>query len=335
MKILVTGATGFIGSHLVERLVKEKYNVRTLVRNEKKENSENRKDSLELLKKLKVEIFNGDLLDKKSLEKVVNGVDIIFHLAAIARPMAIPKEMYFKVNEEGTRNLLEACKNKKIKKIIIMSSISAVGPTRDGFPVNEKIECKPIDIYGFSKLAQERIALDYFKNHRLPIVFLRPPMVFGPRDLEMLRLFKAVNKRFFPIRSNIRGMEFLYVGNLIEACLLAMKYGKNGEIYHISNGEHYSINEIINIIEKTENKKILPIKFPNWSFAFIGYIIELIAKILNFHPPFKHDTIMWMTKKFWYSDISKARKELKYNPKISLEEGVKKTVDHYKEKAFL
>ncbi len=333
MKILVTGASGFIGSHLAERLVKEKYNVRVLIR--KKENSEDRKDSLELLKKLKVEMVEGDLLDKESLEKAVKNMDVIFHLAAIARPMAIPEELYFKINEGGTRNLLEVCRNKKIKKIIIMSSVSAVGPTRNGVAVNEKTECKPVDIYGWSKLAEENAAMEYFNKYKTPVVILRPPMVFGERDFEMLKLFKAVSNKFFPIKSNVKGMEFLYAENLVEACLLAMKRGKSGEIYHISNGEHYSINEIIRAMEKAENKKVLPIRFPKFVFVFGGYSLELLGKILGFHPPFKHDTIDWMTEKFWYSDISKAKKELMYKPIFSLEEGVKRTVNYYREKNFL
>ena len=334
MKVLVTGATGFIGSHLVEKLVKEKYEVSVLIKKQKKIQKQ-RIDSINLLKKLNVKIYYGNLLDKNSLNNAVNDNEVIFHLAAIARPMAIKNEEYFKVNEIGTENLLGVCKNKKIKKIIIMSSISAVGPTRDGKPINEKAECIPVDTYGWSKLAQEKVALKYIKKDKLPITILRPPMVFGPRDYEMLKLFKAVNKRFFPIDGKEECLEFLYVENLVEACLLAIEKGKIGEIYHISNKKHYSINEIIDAIEKAENKKIFPVKFPNWSFMIVGFIVEFFGKIFNFHPPFKHDTTEWMTKKVWYSDISKAKKELNYNPKFSLEEGVKKTVEYYKEKNLL
>jgi nucleoside-diphosphate-sugar epimerase len=334
MRILITGASGFIGSHLAERLVKEKHNVRVLVRNE---NSKERRDSIELLKRLKVEIIKGDLLNKDSLEKAIKNMDVIFHLAAIARPMAIPDEMYFKVNEGGTRNLLETCKGKrrKIKKIILMSSVSAVGQSRDGNAVNEKTECKPIDVYGWSKLAAENVAMEHFYKHKMPIVILRPPMVFGERDLEMLKLFKIVSKRIFPVSSNRKCMEFLYVGNLVEACVLAMKKGKAGEIYHISNGEHYSINEVVRAIEKAENKRVLPIKFPKIFIVSGGYVFEALGKILHFHPPFKHDTVKWMTEKSWYSDISKARTELGYKPPFTLEEGIKRTADYYKEKGYL
>src|SRR3989344_6299638 len=253
MKALVTGATGFIGSHLVERLVKEGHQIKVLIRKHpSKELPEPRNDALEVLQKLQVTFCYGDLLDFTSLQDVVKDVEVVFHLAAIARPMAIPKHLYFDINETGTKNLLEACRTqKKIKKIIIMSSISAVGPTRDEKPVDEKTPRHPIDMYGESKLAQEDVALMYFKKFHLPVVLLRPPMVFGPRDAEMLRLFRSVKKRFFPIHGGKNSKtEFLYVKNLVEACMLAVKKGKLGEIYHISNERSYSFDEITQTIAK-------------------------------------------------------------------------------------
>ena len=327
MNVLVTGGTGFIGSHLIERLVREGHKVRALVRDD------NRKETLDLLKSLNVEIFEGDLLERNSLKDIAKDIEVIFHLAAIARPMAIPDKEYFDVNEKGTENLLEVAKgSKKIKKIVIMSSVSAVGQSRDGNPVNEETECKPVDVYGLSKLAQEKVGEKYFREFKMPIVFLRPPMVFGPRDSEMLRLFRAVNKRFFPVNGNDKCLEFLFVENLVEACFLAMKNSKNGEKYHITNGEHYSINEVIDSIEKSQGKKLIPIKFPRVIFVAGGGLIESLGKLFNFHPPFKHDTVDWMTKRLWYSDPSKAKRELGYEQVVSLDEGVKKTTEYYKDR---
>jgi len=340
MKILITGATGFIGSHLVERLVKDGHEVRVLVRKSEFENpNEHRKDCVELLKSLErdIEIVFGDLLDEESLENAVKDVNVVFHLAAIARPMAIPDKLYFDINEKGTENLLEACLSykKNLKKIVIMSSISAVGPARDGKGVSEKTECKPVDVYGWSKLAQEKVAMKYFNDYEMPIVFLRPPMVFGPRDFEMLRLFKAVDKRFFPLSCNKEVMEFLYVKNLVDACLLVLDKGEDGEKYHISNEKHYSINEIVKSIEKCLGKRVVKVKFPKFVFILGGYFIEGFSWFFNKHPPFKHDTVKWMTEKFWYSDISKARRELGYFGRIELDEGVRRGIEWYKSKGLM
>src|SRR3989344_5042047 len=111
-----------------------------------------------MFRKNKVKIIYGELLDKQSLEAALKDIDIVFHLAAIARPMAIKDQEYFDANETGTKNLLEACVGKKIKKIILMSSVSAVGMSMDGKAVNEKTVCKPVDVYGKSKLAGEKVA---------------------------------------------------------------------------------------------------------------------------------------------------------------------------------
>jgi nucleoside-diphosphate-sugar epimerase len=325
MKALVTGATGFIGSHLVERLIHDGFEVRALVR---KRDNETRKDTFELLKKLNVEIFEGDLLDKGSLKKIGKEIDVVFHLAAIARPMAIPNELYFKINEKGTDNLFEVCLDEGVKKIVMMSSVSAVGPSKDGNAVNEETDCNPVDIYGWSKLAQEKIAFEYI-NRGLQVILLRPPMVFGPRDFEMLRLFKAANRGFFPVKSKNKCFEFLYVENLVEACLLALENGKIGETYHITNGEPYSINDIMNSIGNSLRKDITQLNFPSFIFNIIGNFVESIGKIFSFHPPFKHDTVNWMTQKLWYSNPNKSKRELNYNPKFTLNEGVKKTVNYY------
>lgn len=335
-KILVTGATGFIGSHLVDALVAKGRKVRCLV--EKKNDIVHQRcfSNIDRLKKLGVEIVYGDLTDKDSLKKAVKDVNVIFHLGAIARPMCIPNELYFKINVEGTKNLLElAAENKKIKKIVYTSTISAVGPSRDGRPVNEKTIPRPVDVYGESKLAAEKMIFKLYRKYKIPIVILRPPMVFGPRDLEMLRFFKAVKSRFFPIRKSKGHFEFCYVENLIQACLLAEKKGKSGEIYCISNDRSYTIKEVTQIMAEALGVKLLPIYFPNFVFKIAGFFMEMLGKFFHFHPPFSKKTITWMTTNYWICDISKARKELGYDPKIDLKEGIKRTVKWYKEKNLL
>lgn len=324
---LVTGGTGFIGSHLVEELIARKRKVRCLVR---------KTSNISHLKKLGVELVFGDLADKDFLKKAVGGVETIYHLAAIARPMSIPNRLYFEVNVQGTRNLLEACFGKNLKKIIYMSSISVVGPSRDGRPVNENTPPNPIDVYGKSKLAAEKIVFDFIKKHNLPILILRAPMVFGPRDFELVRFFKAIKTRFFPIKgSGQGGFEFCYVRNLVQASLLAEKKGEIGEIYHISNPRPYTIDEVKQVIAKALGVKLLNISFPYWFLKTGGWVIEVWGKLFHFHPPFSKNTVVWMTTNFWVCDISKAKQKLGYQPQYSLEEGITETVKWYQENNFL
>ena len=324
---LVTGGTGFIGSHLVDELIARGRKVRSLAKLE---------SNVQHLEKLGVEIFRGDLTNLDSLRGIEKDVESVFHLAAIARPMAIKDEEYFKVNTQGTRNLLEVFKNHSLGKFVYLSSVSAVGPSRDGQPVNEKTVPGPIDAYGQSKLESEKIALDFVEENEMPIVILRPPMVFGPRDFEMLKLFKMVKTGFFPIRGRHNGhFEFCYVGNLIQACFLSEEKGETGEIYHVSNERNYTLREILDTISRAEKVKLMPFYLPNFLMTLTGLIVELLGKISGFHPPFSRDTVKWMSTDFWVSDISKIKKDLGYQPKYSLEEGVKETVQWYQKNKFL
>jgi len=333
-KILVTGATGFIGSHLVEALLKQKRKVKCLVLRNDSTLGEINNQRAEYLKNLGAEIFYGNLLDRKSLKEAIKDVDIIFHFGAIARPMAIPDYKYFEINAQGTENILEACKGKKIKKFIHMSSISAIGPSRDNNPVNEKTPAKPVDIYGESKLQAEKILFYHYKKYKVPIIILRPPMVFGERDFEMLRFFKAIKCRFFPLKGKGK-MEFCYVKNLVNAAILAEKKGKIGEIYHINNGESYTINRIIKAISKEMKINLVTIPFPKDLVRAFGFGTEVVCKILGAHPPFSKETATWMTTNYWYSSSDKAKKNLGYKPIYTLEQGIKNTVNWYKKEKIL
>ena len=325
MNVLVTGGTGFIGSHLVERLIKEGHQVRALVSNKKRKNKQ---DTVKLLEDLDVEIFEGNLLKEESLAGIAEDIDAVFHFAAIARPSAIPEGHYFDVNEKGTQNLLKACNHPQIKKILIMSSLAVFGPCKNQDNLNEESICDPIDIYGKSKLAQEKVAKFFIKKYKMPIVIMRPPTVFGPRDLEILKLIRIIKKRLFPIRSSNKCINYLYVDNLIDASLLAIEKGSNGEVYLIDNGELCSLNQIINSISGFLNVQMLPFYLPNAFMVLAGYFFELAGKIFRFQPPFKHNTTQWMTERFWPCDIAKIEL-LGYSPRVSVVEGLKRTVKFY------
>jgi len=334
MTILVTGATGFIGSHLVEELIKRGEKIKCLV---KRENKNKMEEELEkMIKALGVEIHYGDLTKKETLKGLADGVDIVFHLAAVARPMNIPREEYFRVNTLGTRNLLEVCVGKNIKKIVHVSSISAVGPAISGKPVNESTNPKPVDFYGESKLAAEEVVFDFIKQHKIPIVTVRPPMIYGPRDFELLKLFKVINTGFFPLLGKGKGhFEFCFVKNLVQGLILAEKNGKPGELYHLSDIKSYSLKEVAETIADAENKKLVNAQIPNSVFWFFGGIMELFGFIFGFYPMFRSTTVKWMTQDYWVTDISKAKNELNYKPQISLREGVKETVEWYKNRKII
>ena len=332
MTVLVTGATGFVGGHLVERLVKEKEKVRCLAK---------KGSDTSLLEGLGVEIVYGDLLDKESLKTAVSGVDTVYHLAALARLYTgLTPDDYNRVNAEGTRNLLEACTG-KIKHFVYTSSADAVGPSRDGRPCDESTPCQPVNIYGESKLASELICKEYAAKG-VPITVIRPPMIYGPRCmLHLKRLFKLVKTGFYPVMGDGQAlMEFCYVGNVVEGLILAARSKQAiGQTYYISDERSYTITEVLNAIAGAENVKLRIIHLPVPVGNAIGLAVETLGKVLRFwpfivketgRPTFSRNTVKWSTGNTWICSIEKAKREFGYSPKISLQEGVKRTVEWYK-----
>jgi len=329
--ILITGASGFIGSHLAEELSKREKKIRLLVRGDNLGNINEFSDEV----KKKIEIVNGDLLDKSSLLKSLDGVDKVFHLAAIGRPMNIPKHVYFDVNFEGTKNLFEACKEKKIKKIIHISTISVFGFSRDRTALDEASPKLPVSDYGESKKRGEEFAKEFCRKNKIKLVIVRPPMVFGPRDTQFLRLFRLINTGFFPLLKGGKAkIEFCYVKNLVNGILLADKNGKNLESYNISDGKTYTIKEVFSEIAKAENKKLFPISAPVWLVKISGLSLAYLFSLFGKKAPFNSGTAEWMSKDNSLN-IAKAEKELGYKRIIPLDESIRETVKWYKEKNLI
>src|SRR5919108_3055617 len=181
-RILVTGASGFTGGHLCQRLAEAGYTVRGLVRNG------TRRDALD---DWGVEIVTGDLRDAHSLKRVVTGVDIVYHLAAVYRQANVSRKEMWAINVEGTRSLLDAAIQSGVQRFVHCSSIGVHGGIKNA-PANEETPYGPGDDYQLSKTEGERIALQYMAAGRLPVVVFRPAGIYGPRDLRFLKLFRAI-----------------------------------------------------------------------------------------------------------------------------------------------
>ena len=330
--ILVTGATGFIGSHLTERLAKGKEKIRVLVRDK---NEIGYIEEFDVKIKEDIEIVEGDLSDKESLLKATKDIEKVFHLAAISRPMNIETHVYYDINVTGTRNLLEACEENKVKKIVHVSSMSVFGFSRDGKPLNENSPRLPVSEYGKSKKEGEELVIDFCKKNKIELVVVRPPMVYGGRDMQFFKLFKLINTGNFPlIKQGKAKIEFCFVKNLVEGIVLADERGKNLEGYNISNGETYSIKQVFSEISKAEGKRLFPISIPYLIVKIAGSFIEKIYSVFGKKAPFNSGTAEWMSNDNEI-DMSKAKKELGYKIKFPLEKGIKETVDWYKDKGML
>jgi len=235
LKALVTGATGFIGSHLVEDLLQRGIHVRCLVR---------KTSDLKWLRDLPIDPVYGDCNDPNSLGEAVKGVDQVFHLAGVTK--AIQERTYFEVNAFGTENLIHACleHNSHLQKFIYLSSQAAAGPCRDGGMKRESDISAPVSPYGKSKRMGEELAMEH--SHELPLLILRPCAIYGPRDRDIYAFFKLLSKRIKPCLSGQdQHISLCFVQDIIQAILLAAEARQpSGEVFFVSDGHGYRLEEI-------------------------------------------------------------------------------------------
>jgi nucleoside-diphosphate-sugar epimerase len=334
-KILITGGTGFIGSHLTEKLLEEGNEITVLAMHNPIEDIEN--ENLELLRNIGVKIVFGDLRSVETLEKAVKGNEVVVHLAAISRPMNISQQTYYDINEKGTINLLETCNKYKIKKIVHVSSVSVLGLSPDGNPLKEDdYQDLNGDDYGLSKLKGEKAAIDLGEKFQIPLTVIRPALVYGPRCVVRNIMFKFVQNKFFPLFGNGEAkMEFCYVDNLVCALIQAISHKYNGEVFNITDGKAYQISEVLNAIADNLQVNRPSINLPVWLGEFLGLTSELLFKVIRKSPPFSRTAAKWMSQDVNVYSCNKAIKVMEYTPKISLNEGVVKSIKWYREKGFL
>lgn len=327
MKILVTGATGFIGRHLVRRLVKEERSVKCLVRE---------KSSIKSLEKLGVELVYGDLLNKDSLKRVVGDeeVSVVYHLASAV--YARNNKEFYEVNVSGTRNLLRSCSQNGLKKFIYLSSLAVCGLSKKESLINETSPCNPFTPYGRSKLIAENLILDFYNGSNTSVIIIRAPVVYGPdgqADLLTDNFQKILGGRAYIISDGTNLRSLCYIDNLIEGLVLAERRVKSkSNIYVIADGKVYTFIEIVNTIADIYNIKLHKFCLPSLVASISRHILNLCT-LLGFFS-WKLYSLATMNVDLG-CDITCAKEELGYYPGITLQEGIKRTIQWYKEEGRL
>ena len=323
---VVTGASGFVGSHLVDYLVEKNYKVRCIVR---------KTSSLKWLKGKDVEIHICELTDKEGLRKIFDGADYIYHVAGVVKSKK--PEGYFKGNVDTTRTLLEAALEFKdnIKRFLVVSSQTSSGPSPLNNPLTEEDPCKPITTYGRSKLAQEELAKSFMD--KLPITICKVAAVYGERDTEIFIFFKTFSKGLMTsIGLHDKQVSLLHVADVVRGLYLSATSEKAiGKSYFITSEKYYTWKEVGDVTSKVMNKKPIKVKVPH----FLVYIIAAIAQFFSLFSS-KAATLNIekgkdITRPAWISDYRKAYKDFGFKQEISLEEGIRRTVEWYKQKKWL
>ncbi len=321
-KILVTGATGFIGSNLVKELLRKNFRVKCLVRQNGKE-----------LERIGAEVVYGQITDLEFLKKITSDVEVVFHLAAIRGQTDKSKKDYWEVNVKGTENILKAAG--KEKRIIHCSSVGVLGWPKEKIALDNSPyqTTRGNQYYHLSKIeAEKKVKEAIGLGHRATIV--RPTIIYGRNDFDgmIFKLIKMIKQRnYFQIGKGDNYLHLVDVRNLVEAFILVLE-NKNsiGRIYIIGDGQALRIREIVSLISQVLKVKIFPLTLPVFLAKSIGLLAELFFK----NPPLDVYRINLLTKNQRY-DISRAEKELGYQPKFDIKDSLIELTKYYDRSGYL
>lgn len=323
---VVTGANGFVGSHLVDLLLEKGYHVRCITRST---------SNLRWLKDKPVDIIDCGLYDLDGLRTAMYGASYLYHVAGVVKSKK--PEGYFQGNVETAINLLDVASEYKetLKRVLIVSSQTASGPSRDGKPVDEQTSTIPITTYGESKLEEERKAKAY--TSKLPITICRAPAVYGERDTEIFIFFKTVKSGLMTkIGFDEKKVSLIHVRDLVEGFYLAATSEKSiNQTYFISSERFYTWDEIGEVTSKIMGKKPFSISVPHWAVFTIAAIAQFFSFFSRKAATLNIEKARDITQQLWICSTEKAVKELGYKQKIDIEEGIRRTVDWYKEMKWL
>ena len=329
-KILITGASGFVGSCMVETFLSKNptYEIHAGIRST---------SSRVYLTDARIRFFELDFTNTKKLTEQCrqHKFDYIIHCAGVTK--ADKKKDYFRGNSEYTQNFIQALIDAEAvpEKFVFLSSLAAYGPAdkRPRGYVMEEDEPWPITAYGESKLDAERY-IEQLEN--FPFLIFRPTAVFGPREKDIFTFFTLLNKHFEPyIGFKKQELTFIYVKDLAELIVKATFSDKVNKSYFVSDGSVYSTYDLGRIGKRLLNKKTISIKVPTTLVRGIAYVNELIVKLGGKSPPLNLEKVKELESLNWKCDIRALKTDFNFQPKYDLERGLEETIKWYKENDWL
>lgn len=328
--ILITGATGFIGSFIVEEALNRNLNVWVAVR---------KSSSRAYLTDDRINFIELNLSSKDDLMRQMSGMrfDYVIHAAGVTK--CVNSEDFYRINTEGTKNLVAALQglNMPLKKFVDISSLSVCGPVRESRPYTEitdsDIPC-PNTEYGKSKLLAEQF-LDTLSD--FPYVVLRLTGVYGPRERDYFLMAKSIKSHTdFAVGYKPQDLTFVFVADVVQAVFLAMEKGIVGKKYFISDGNVYSSRAFSDLIQRElGNPWLLRIKAPIWLLRIITMAGDFIGRVTGKVSALNNDKYHIMRQRNWRCDITPAINDLGYKPQYPLERGVPITIKWYRDNGWL
>ncbi|MDD8012977.1 MAG: NAD-dependent epimerase/dehydratase family protein [Acidobacteriota bacterium] len=324
--ILVTGAAGFIGSHLVRELRRRCDRVVCLVRPG---------ENIASIADLGCRIHCGDLLDKSTLAGAVAGVDTIFHLAAVMGGVA--PETLFRVNHQGTKNLIEVCREQGVvpQRFLFASSVTVMGPSGKDHLLNEDAPCRPLSVYGKSKLAAEEYLAS--AENTLPYTIIRLPVVYGPgSDGGMYIFFKLMSKG---LQVNVGTLEatVCFVWDVVQGMIAAVGNPRTrGETYILGEEKTYQLRQIYQTIAAILGKRFITLPLPYFVLHVLSFFVEIHSKLTKSIPVMTREELtMYLKNHYWKYDTRKAKRDFGFQSRYPFAEGAGITIDWYRKNGYL
>ncbi len=330
MNILITGASGFIGSFIVEEALRQGFETWAAVRGS---------SSRQFLTDERIHFIELNLSSEEQLKEQLKGhqFDYVVHAAGVTK--CLNKADFHRINTEGTQNLVRAIQALKmpLHRFVYISSLSIMGAIREQQPYTEILEsdeAKPNTAYGRSKLEAEQW-LDTVED--LPYVILRPTGVYGPRERDYFMMAKSIQSHTdFAVGYKQQDITFVYVTDVVQAVFLACEKGVTGRRYFLSDGEVYQSSTFSNLIRKElGNPWWIRVTAPIWVLRIVTFIGEYVGHLTGKVTALNNDKYNIMRQRNWRCDIKPAQQELGYEPKIKLEEGVRRSIKWYKDNKWL
>ena len=326
MKALVTGATGFTGGHLARALVRRGVQVRALVR---------KPEAASDLAAAGIELVKGDLERREELAGAARGVEVVYHVAALYRQAGLPEATYHRVNAESAGWIVDAAAAGGARRVVHCSTVGVHGDIEHP-PADEDAPLRPGDTYQVTKLEGERLARAAAERTGIELAIVRPSGIYGPSDRRLLKLFRGVARRRFVVLGDGEIFYHLtHVDDLVEGFRLAGTVpAAAGRTYILAGPEVTTLNELVRIVAAGAGVKPPSLHLPVWPFWIAGAACEAVCAPFGLEPPIYRRRVDFFTKSRAF-DITRARSELDFQPRVTLREGVRRTLDWYRAEGWL
>ncbi len=325
-RVLVTGANGFTGRHLVRALLDNGCQVRGLVR---------RPGSMPEDLRRSMELVAGDVRDAQAVDRAVAGREIVFHVAALYRDTSVSGGAYWDVNVTGTEHVLAACERHRIARLIHCSTVGVHGHVAQ-VPADETAPVRPTDAYQRSKAAGEARVWAWYRRTGIPTTVVRPAGIYGPGDDRFLKLFQRIQRgQFLMLGSGRLFFHMTYIDNLIQGYLrCAIEPAAIGEAFIVADAQPVPLNDLVARVAGVVGSEVPRWHLPVWPFYAAGAVCEALCVPLRIRPPLHRRRVGFFTHQRAFT-IAKAQRLLGYAPAVGLDEGLRRTAAWYQTQGYL